>query len=326
MHELFRLLFAHDDMVHLRFIETWSDNGRKQSDVLKQITLPCYQWAKRLQSINALAADVQANVFFGVCPRHTTTDNMEHHIKMVRCLWADVDHSTPLETLCRVKAANMPDPTVVVNSGNGTHLYWVLRSPVYLFPTDTICAAGHHLKGIIAGIAKAIGGDSTFDLSRVLRVPGTMNRKDERNGTQPTPCTIHTLSNNFYDLKTFEPYHMNIEPTATRQTYATEEVIDNGKQQTDLTPNQLRTTKDLIAKCDTADDRSKADFSLCVWAAKINLSPSALWDMVQDTGKFSENGSKYFNRTFSRAKKAVEREQLHRDQEVKSFLDTIPLF
>ena len=53
------------------------------------------------------------------------------------------------------------------------------------------------IQNILAGIAKAIGGDHTTDLSRLLRIPGTFNRKDQRNGREPVPtvlveCECHT--------------------------------------------------------------------------------------------------------------------------------------
>ena len=33
-------------------------------------------------------------------------------------------------------------------------------------------------------MAQKLGGDHTQDLARILRLPGTLNRKDERNGKQ----------------------------------------------------------------------------------------------------------------------------------------------
>ena len=59
----------------------------------------------------------------------------------------------------------------------------------------------------MAGVAKACGGDHTTDLSRLLRIPGTMNRKDERNGRVPVPTAlVECEPTRRYALATFEPF------------------------------------------------------------------------------------------------------------------------
>jgi hypothetical protein len=49
---------------------------------------------------------------------------------------------------------------------------------------------GKRIERLLGGIRRAVGGDHTVDLARLLRVPGTLNRKDERNGTTPVPCRL----------------------------------------------------------------------------------------------------------------------------------------
>ena len=46
------------------------------------------------------------------------------------------------------------------------------------------------VQDVLAGIAAAIGGDHTHDVSHILRIPGTFNRKDQRNGRQPKACEL----------------------------------------------------------------------------------------------------------------------------------------
>ena len=121
------------------------------------------------------------------------------------------------------------DSSIIVASGNGVHLYWLLDQPhliddagdppaietewvempdgrkkprkyfveggdrVYLEQrrhVSRLSPKAQRLQDILAGIAKACGGDHTTDLSRLLRIPGTFNRKDQRNGREPVPTAL----------------------------------------------------------------------------------------------------------------------------------------
>jgi len=71
----------------------------------------------------------------------------------------------------------------LVNSGGGLHLWWLLREPWAFEDADEREAARALLRGwgAVVKTAAARQGfdvDSVFDLSRVLRVPGTVNCKD----------------------------------------------------------------------------------------------------------------------------------------------------
>ena len=76
-----------------------------------------------------------------------------------------------------VAAAGLPAP-MVVTSGGGLHVYWVLSEALasdewVVLATKIKALAGHH--GLSVDPAR------TTDTSSVLRVPGTFNRKDEKN-------------------------------------------------------------------------------------------------------------------------------------------------
>jgi putative DNA primase/helicase len=170
-------------------------------------------------------------LFFGVCPRFGNKGRFDlaWQIRTLRCLWADLDGCTPEQAVQRCAAQNMPDPTAIVSSGNGVHLYWLLDQPFLIDdvgdppPVEVEWLVGpdgkrkperyitdgkdriyidqrHHLtkispkaqyvQDILAGIAQAIGGDHATDLTRLLRLPGTLNRKDERNGKSPIPSEL----------------------------------------------------------------------------------------------------------------------------------------
>lgn len=74
-------------------------------------------------------------------------------------------------------------PTAVVSTGNGLHVYWLFKE-VWSFDghveRDRAALLVQRWQALIRAAAASRGWtlDHTHDLARVLRVPGTMNRKD----------------------------------------------------------------------------------------------------------------------------------------------------
>jgi len=128
-------LFRPKDLILLRPIETWTEGGEKRSQVVyKEIGHHRANDLVRPQvwgHLQAVANEHKANLFFGVCPRFRGGQqyDLAWQIRMVRVLWADLDHCAPEEALKRCKAAGLPWPSIVVNSGHGVHLYWILAKP-----------------------------------------------------------------------------------------------------------------------------------------------------------------------------------------------------
>lgn len=78
--------------------------------------------------------------------------------------------------------SDIPEMTVLVNSGNGYHGYVVFDEPLDVRTADAQMEADKLLKGFLAAInslAKDRGWkfDNTAELARVLRYPGTLNHK-----------------------------------------------------------------------------------------------------------------------------------------------------
>jgi P4 family phage/plasmid primase-like protien len=110
----------------------------------------------------------------------------------IPCFWIELDIKHPVHT-----KANLPEtldqaialveeaiplkPSVIIDSGYGGHFHWLLRE-LWCFEDDRDRQAAYHLlhrlQATIQAVAKRHGWDvdSTFDLARVLRVPGTYNR------------------------------------------------------------------------------------------------------------------------------------------------------
>lgn len=134
-------------------------------------------------------------------------------------LWADIDYQSPAH-----KTANLPptesdaltllaelplEPTALVHSGHGLQAWWLFREP-WTFDSDAERLAAAELserwQATIHSIAARHGWavDATADLARVLRLPGTVNRKE---GCEPVPVRLLSLDDaNRYTLDDFEPY------------------------------------------------------------------------------------------------------------------------
>jgi hypothetical protein len=141
--KFFAALFDPQHIVMIRLVETWTEidpkggPGRKRSEIFRGLSDP---WPARaipraLPMLLRAAARHRGNVFFGVCPRpdlHVKTRggretfDCAFQIRIVVTLWADLDHCPPDEAVERCRAAGLPRPSIIVSSGNGTHLYWLL--------------------------------------------------------------------------------------------------------------------------------------------------------------------------------------------------------
>lgn len=155
----------------------------------------------QLDAATAYAATLDAGTPEGIYARVTTLKaplpqgqrGSASDTSALVALWADIDiagpgHKAteklpPDETAARkiVEAAKLPEPTLWVHSGGGLYPIWLLDQP-HAITTDLVDVAD-----LTAGWQKAVGyGASTLgwhygtgvgDLARVLRIPGTVNRK-----------------------------------------------------------------------------------------------------------------------------------------------------
>lgn len=136
---------------------------------------PGNKWAKLaelpavvswLTSINAR----QRQIYFGANPRRGANCSDAAGVRLARCLFADFDGGALYEdAMSRIKAAGLPMPTAVLNSGGGIHAWWRLDAP-----TEAAAAWSRRMKALAA----ALGSDqSIHDWPRIMRLPGFINWK-----------------------------------------------------------------------------------------------------------------------------------------------------
>lgn len=135
----------------------------------------------------------------------------------ITCLWIDIDVSGVGH-----KKTNLPDtfeaarelvdaiglpPSITVNSGGGLHLYWLLETPfIFVLPEDHARAKrlAEGWTAYVQSLAKerALDVDSTGDLSRIFRLPGTMNCKHD----PPRACHIEQECDARYTVAQIEQH------------------------------------------------------------------------------------------------------------------------
>lgn len=125
-----------------------------------------------LQKLNA-DEHQRVHAYFGANPRKTAGASQAEGVKLARCLFADFDGGVILEdAYSRIKAASLPWPTAMLESGGGVHAWWRLDEPM----TD---ATAWHER--MKAIASALGSDQSIcDWPRIMRLPGFINWKHEQ--------------------------------------------------------------------------------------------------------------------------------------------------
>lgn len=114
-------------------------------------------------------------------------------------LWGDIDIAGPghkskgvlpptvQEAMRIVEASGLPQPSHWIHSGGGLYPWWLLRDPHLIDDLEDVRSLSAGWQQALLRGAASIGytyGSGVGDLSRVLRVPGTVNRK----GGLERPC------------------------------------------------------------------------------------------------------------------------------------------
>lgn len=164
------------------------------------------RWFKDLGQASRYAErrSAEADVYFGVSLSGEPYQDYQRLKKGERepvalyGMWADIDlagdghaetekkYPERLEDVLRILADVSLEPTLLVHSGNGIHAHYCFKEPWVLETPEEVNRArilAHQWARTVQARAKVRGWDidSIPDLERVLRVPGTFNRKDPSN-------------------------------------------------------------------------------------------------------------------------------------------------
>jgi hypothetical protein len=111
-------------------------------------------------------------------------------IEAIRCLYADIDAKgdRDMATAWAAIGAGPLPPTLVIATGGGFQPIWLLDAPI-----PKTLENERRAEALGKRIAELTGGDHVQNVDRILRVPFTTNRPDERKrarGRVPTPSGL----------------------------------------------------------------------------------------------------------------------------------------
>lgn len=321
----------------------------------------------------AYGADMgsRANVYFGVCsindpPRGGGQRGSAINTGALWGLWLDVDVAHPevhakkrlpetYDAATELIEEMGIDPSIIVHSGHGLQAYWPLAEPMLFRAGDPNCERRRAAAGLAMAWNKTFAyrsrlrgleTDSVFDLARVMRLPGTFNRKTET--VKPVALAVPAVPTSRlrrYDTEDFELRIIPVEMTqgatrvdALRPAATCEPVMPNLALTSE--PEYIRgicevsqrfantwerkKTADTVGWADTS--ASSWDMSLTAQMVALGLTDQQIADALlwfrrkhgEDTAKLFRRGSAlslaYLMRTIGKARQ---------DHEARAALDAV---
>jgi hypothetical protein len=188
----FDCIFGTDDVVELRPLH--HDGSTEQSTYFRSRNA-----TEQLRALNVMSRLTRRGycIYFGINPRKAVGGTTGEDIARFRVVAADFDEQPNLdEVLDRIGKAGLPEPTVIVFSGGGYHVYWLLSEPT----EDGVkwCRCQQHIINLC---------DSDVvvkDKPRLLRVPGFLNHKPDYNPS-PMVALVECHPDRQYAIETFLP-------------------------------------------------------------------------------------------------------------------------
>jgi hypothetical protein len=214
----------------------------------------------------------------------------------IPALWADIDYGpehrkprTPANEKAagEIVAAIGVSPSFQVRSGHGIHAYWLLKEP--LTAEDDHAAKARAWSDTVVTRARDLwlACDAVGDLSRVLRVPGTLNHKAE----EPRPVTVTIPDNpqryDWHHLERFlfgemqEPSAASAGPLGGRlilspDAYPNGRILDAALSND---PKFRRTWEH--RRTDLSDQSPSAyDLALACWGVAADLDDQGVADLI----------------------------------------------
>ena len=185
-------LYSHTDQGWLTLFSVDRETGEKTTAWHRIID---HEWA----ADEATTLAKHGCVWFGVAPRERKLPNGKRggasDCLTLPAMWVDIDIASPVhaaddlpttvdEAMQLCNAFPLP-ATAIINSGHGLQAWWMLDEPATIDDGTLKLLADWGATWAELGRRHGWHVDNVFDAARVMRLPGTFNRKAE-----PVPVTI----------------------------------------------------------------------------------------------------------------------------------------
>ena len=226
------------------------------------------------------------DVYYGVLLRNSMKGTAAACPDWTSILWADIDGKNFANKGAALAALNLYPirPSIVVDSGNGFHAYWLLDNPL---PKGEAQLA-------MKEIARICGGDAVSDFPRILRLPDTRNYK------KPPYPPVRLLR-----LDRAQLYRPTDFVVPEKKTTRKREILNDG----DLTKIPVWLSE-LIKDGAPRGQRSETSFKVCLWLLRYGINEGQIRDLFADHSsgigeKYSESGDRWLTRTIGAAREAL---------------------
>jgi hypothetical protein len=255
---------------------------------------PSQRFFDTLTQVDAAVDELEAqqvNSFVAVASYNNDTDRTAANVKYLKSFFLDLDvgggndkkypdqQSAVADVKRFVKELRLPRP-MLVNSGNGVHVYWPLTEPLAR-PQWKVIATRLKMACLMAGVK--IDAKVTSDAARILRAVGSNNWKNPGN---PLPVSVLNLVP-AVDVASFRAVlgvndEMLESATERPINEVTKALIE---QKNDVAPSSFR----LILK-KSAEGKGCNQILHAVQHQEEVLEP--LWRAVLSTAKFCKDGER----------------------------------
>jgi hypothetical protein len=302
------------------------------------------QWFQNIEDAAAFVKSCQdQDVYVGVglSPRDCGPSRRcpSEDVVCVAGLWADFDLRSPahaqkslpetIDEAIGLVPKEFP-PTLVVATGNGAHAWWLFKEP-WVFDDagerERAARLVHCWHTEIHENAKRRGWsfDRLSDLARVLRIPGTVNRKDPAN---PKPVTLFSHAGRRYDPSDFSDFYKLLElyavPDVAADVHAGRDWAERFKDKPLVIKLDARIPQEMIDRWVEADmrfrntwfrqrhdlkDQSQSgyDMALADFGADAGLIDQQIVDLIIHHRRMHHQKVRtradYYERTIARAQK-----------------------
>lgn len=281
---------------------------------------PSQFWVRSVSELLQRATSLSATheVFFGANQRRGRRGKKED-VALVVTLHVDIDR--PFAEANADLASFPVPPSAIVASGWGLHAYWFLREPFAIESTADI----ERIESLNRGLTHVLGGDEgTWDISRVLRVPGTVSHK--RGGALVELRGLYPERR--YDPSDLEEWGLDAPHAAPASFSNDEQDGDAALAKAEAADLPAKTWRLITGGHPDGSDRSKGDFAACCDLVRSGLSDDeirAIFRQYPIGSKYGEpgHGDRYLALTIGKVRGAAGDDEAPRSERGKELLEAL---